>query len=60
MKSLLLLASILLALTACSGESPTTSDAVIEPSAAVSAKSDPAQKINAELHRHIAELASDA
>ena len=60
MRSLLLLASILLALTACSGEGPTTSDAVIESSAAVKPEPDPAQQINAELHRHIAELASDA
>ncbi len=59
MKSTLLLASLMLAITACSGETPTTGDIVADPGAAV-ANPDSGQQINAELHRHIAELASDA
>ncbi|WP_239017240.1 M28 family metallopeptidase [Seongchinamella sediminis] len=59
MKTTLLLASLLLALGACSGESSQSTppgDSV----AAVAPGPDAAQTIEAELHRHIAELASDA
>ncbi|TDG13495.1 M20/M25/M40 family metallo-hydrolase [Seongchinamella unica] len=59
MRTTLLLASALLALTACSGENhPSSPPAVGADVAAVSP--DPGEKINTELHRHIAELASDA
>ncbi|MEP4148475.1 MAG: M28 family metallopeptidase [Halioglobus sp.] len=59
MKPMLLLASVLLALTACSGEDSTPVEPVPD-SATAFVSPDPEQQISAELHRHIAELASDA
>lgn len=59
MKIKLLLASLLLALSACSGDNSPPAEPVDAPD--VSAMSpEPGDKIAAELHRHIAELASDA